>query len=147
MIDHFSLRVSDPARSKKFYAEALAPLGYAVAMENGEYVGLGVRGKPDFWVTPGTVATTHVAFVADDRAAVDAFYEAAMRAGAKDNGKPGLRLDYHPSYYAAFVLDLDGHNVEAVCHFPPGAKASGAKRPAKRAKKSKSARRPKRSRR
>ena len=127
MIDHMSLPVSDYARSKSFYLEALAPLGYGIAMEvtpeqsGGEsYVGFGNDRKPYFWLAPsdGAQSRIHVAFAAKDRAAVDAFYRAALAAGGKDNGGPGLRAHYHPNYYGAFVHDPDGHNVEAVCHMP-----------------------------
>lgn len=85
-----------------------------------EGAGYGVDGKPSFWIGTGgrTKGAMHVAFVAESRAAVDAFYAAAMAAGAKDNGPPGIRAHYHPNYYGAFVLDPDGHNVEAVCHKP-----------------------------
>jgi catechol 2,3-dioxygenase-like lactoylglutathione lyase family enzyme len=116
MIDHISIGVRDIAAAKKFYAQALAPLGYSVMMEFPEGTGLGTDGKPDFWLVqrdPG--AGNHVAFVCRDRQMVDAFYEAAMAAGAKDNGKPGPR-PYHHNYYGAFVFDPDGHNIEAVCH-------------------------------
>jgi len=120
MIDHLGITVTDVAKSKTFYAAALAPLDYGVIMEiAGVGAGLGVDGKPDFWISQGEpVRPTHVAFRAKDRATVDAFYEAAMAAGGRDNGKPGLREQYHPSYYGAFVLDPDGHNIEAVCHNP-----------------------------
>jgi len=127
MIDHMSLPVSDYARSKAFYLKALAPLGYGIAMEvtpeqsgGASYVGFGNDRKPYFWLAPSEVPQSHihVAFVAKDRAAVDALYRAALAAGGKDNGAPGLRAHYHPSYYGAFVLDPDGHNVEAVCHMP-----------------------------
>jgi catechol 2,3-dioxygenase-like lactoylglutathione lyase family enzyme len=127
MLDHIVLNVSDFARSKAFYQAALAPLGASVIMEvtaeqTGGYrgAGFGVRGKPTFWIGNGdpTRGTLHIAFAADNRAAVDAFYRAAIEAGAKDNGPPGLRPHYHPDYYGAFVLDPDGHNIEAVCHRP-----------------------------
>jgi catechol 2,3-dioxygenase-like lactoylglutathione lyase family enzyme len=122
MIDHITLAVRDHARAKSFFATALAPLGYEVAMDFGGFCGLGVAGKPDFWIAgedaEHPVVPMHVAFRARTRAAVDAFHAAALAAGARDNGKPGLRLDYHPSYYGAFVLDADGHNIEAVCHEP-----------------------------
>ncbi len=123
MIDHFTLKVSDASKSKAFYAAALKPLGYRVAMEFGAYCGLGVAGKPDFWLTqdPDNVRSMHFAFQSKDRKAVDGFYAAAVSAGGRDNGAPGVRKDYHPSYYAAFVLDPDGHNVEVVCHAPPAA--------------------------
>lgn len=128
MLDHIGLSVSDYARSKAFYDAVLPTLGGACVMaitaeETGgtyEGAGYGVGGKPSFWIGSGgnTKGSLHVAFLAPDRAAVDAFYAAAMSAGAKDNGPPGLRPHYHPDYYAAFVLDPDGHNVEAVCHRP-----------------------------
>jgi catechol 2,3-dioxygenase-like lactoylglutathione lyase family enzyme len=117
MIDHVSVRVSDFARSKAFYAEALRPLGYEVVMEFDSVAGLGAQGKPDFWIAEGKPrAPIHVAFASPDRATVDAFHEAALAAGAKDNGPPGLRPHYHEQYYGAFVHDPDGNNVEAVCH-------------------------------
>lgn len=129
MIDHLSLVVSDYDKSKAFYLKALEPLGYALVMElRREQIpnlpfdagcGLGVQGKPDLWLHPGpSVLPTHVAFRAATRERVRAFYEAAMAAGAKDNGAPGLRPHYHPNYYGAFVFDPDGYNIEAVCHDP-----------------------------
>ncbi len=120
MIDHIGLEVADYARSRQFYAAALAPIGYAVVMEFGEAAGLGSGGKPDFWISGGSATRPpmHVAFQCDDRAAVRAFYAAALEAGGTDNGPPGLRPDYHPTYYAAFVRDPDGNNIEAVCHRP-----------------------------
>jgi catechol 2,3-dioxygenase-like lactoylglutathione lyase family enzyme len=126
MIDHVGFAVSDYARAKAFYQKALAPLGYALVMEVGAdqtesgspAAGFGIGGKPDFWIGgEGRLEKPlHVAIVAKDRGAVDAFHRAALAAGAKDNGAPGLRAHYHPDYYAAFVLDPDGHNIEAVCH-------------------------------
>jgi catechol 2,3-dioxygenase-like lactoylglutathione lyase family enzyme len=126
MIDHIGFPVSDYARSKAFYEKALAPLGYAMIMEFAETtsgspaVGFGRDGKPDFWIggEGGLQGVLHVAIAADNRPMVDAFYRAALAAGGKDNGAPGLRPHYHPNYYGAFVLDPDGHNVEAVCHRP-----------------------------
>lgn len=127
MIDHTGLDVSDPAASRKFYEAALAPLGYEILMEvpvavtGGAVVfGMGVPPKPDFWIHQGSPQKPplHVAFSARDRATVDAFYRAAMAAGGKDNGPPGLRPHYHENYYGAFVLDPDGHNIEACCHLP-----------------------------
>ena len=138
MIDHISLRVVDLTRAKEWYVQALAPLGYEVIMEFPEAVGMGVKGKPDLWLTPGGVegATTHLAFRVRDNATVDAFHAAALAAGGGDNGGPGLREAYHPRYYGAFVLDPDGNNVEAVCHGEePAAKPAAAKkRPAARKK-------------
>jgi catechol 2,3-dioxygenase-like lactoylglutathione lyase family enzyme len=127
MLDHIGFPVSDYARSKAFYEKALAPLGYRVVMEvtpeqsGGQaHAGFGDDRKPYFWIGTGTPLTgrLHVAFVANNRAAVDAFYRAALAAGGKDNGAPSLRPQYHPNYYGAFVLDPDGHNIEAVCHSP-----------------------------
>lgn len=128
IIDHFGFGVSDYGRAKAFYAQALAPLGITLVMEVGPEqtggkvcaCGFGKNGKPEFWISSNGTTTPimHVAFVADSRAEVRAFYESALRAGGRDNGAPGPRPQYHPSYYGAFVLDLDGHNVEAVCHGP-----------------------------
>jgi catechol 2,3-dioxygenase-like lactoylglutathione lyase family enzyme len=124
MLDHMGFGVSDFARSRSFYEQALAPLGIAIVMEvtpeqTGGHAaaGFGKDRKPFFWIARGDVsANVHVAFAADSRAAVDAFHRAALAAGGRDNGAPGLRPHYHPNYYGAFVLDPDGHNVEAVCH-------------------------------
>ncbi|HEY1460776.1 MAG TPA: VOC family protein [Casimicrobiaceae bacterium] len=120
MIDHTGVNVSNFVRSKVFYIAALAPLGYSVLMEFGDAAGFGVAPKPDFWIAQGApnVPPMHVAFRAETRAQVDAFHRAAMAAGGKDNGAPGLRPHYHANYYGAFVLDPDGHNIEAVCHAP-----------------------------
>ena len=121
MIDHVTLPVADYARSKAFYEKALAPLGYAHVMEfHGCVGGFAVDGKPDFWIEgqEGAPREVHVAFGAKTRAAVDAFHAAALAAGAEDNGQPGLRPEYHATYYAAFAIDPDGHNIEAVCHKP-----------------------------
>jgi catechol 2,3-dioxygenase-like lactoylglutathione lyase family enzyme len=121
MIDHTGVAVSNFGKSKAFYAAALAPLGYAILMEFEKVAGFGVAPKPDFWIGEGApnVPPIHVAFRADSRAQVDAFYQAAIAAGGRDNGAPGLREHYHPNYYGAFVLDPDGHNIEAVCHEAP----------------------------
>ena len=127
MIDHTGFNVSDPKKSRAFYESALAPLGYRVLMEipvehtGGKVVlGMGVPPKPDFWLAEGAPQTPrmHIAFLADSRAQVDEFYKAALAAGGKDNGPPGPRAHYHPHYYGAFVLDPDGHNIEAVIHTP-----------------------------
>jgi catechol 2,3-dioxygenase-like lactoylglutathione lyase family enzyme len=118
MIDHVKLHVRDAQRSKAFYEAALAPLGYRVVMEPvaGVVIGMGTR-FPDFWLARSDAPTVvHVALRAEDRAAVDAFHAAALAAGGEDNGAPGLRPQYHPGYYGAFVLDPDGNNVEAVHH-------------------------------
>lgn len=127
MIDHTGLKVSLPERSRRFYESALAPLGYTALMEvPKEYtggavvVGYGVAPKPDFWIAEGTPndPRLHIAFRAESRKQVDEFYKAALSAGGKDNGAPGTRPHYHKDYYGAFVLDPDGHNIEAVCHAP-----------------------------
>ena len=126
ILDHIGIPVSDFARAKAFYTQALAPLGISAVMEvtaemtgNGAAAGFGRGRKPDFWIgEDDRVGRTHVAFAAQSRAEVDAFYAAAIAAGGRDNGPPGLRPHYHPDYYGAFVLDPDGHNVEAVCHRP-----------------------------
>ena len=122
MFDHVGLNVRDYAASRAFYERALAPLGWSVVMAFDEWkaAGFGTAEKPEFWVSErepyGT--GTHVAFVAGDRATVDDFHAAALAAGGRDNGAPGIREMYHPTYYGAFVLDADGNNVEAVCHTP-----------------------------
>jgi catechol 2,3-dioxygenase-like lactoylglutathione lyase family enzyme len=123
VFDHVGLNVRDFAASRAFYESALAPLGFHVVMDFVDWkaVGFGEDGpveKPEFWVSErepfGT--GTHVAFSCPDRETVDAFHAAAIGAGGRDNGPPGLREHYHPTYYAAFVLDPDGNNIEAVCH-------------------------------
>ena len=118
MIDHVSLHVSDYEKSKRFFERALATLGYTVIMEfGGAVAGLGAGGKPDFWIAQGEAGNpVHIAFVSANRGTVDAFYHAAIAAGGRDNGAPGLRPQYHPNYYGAFVFDPDGNNIEAVCH-------------------------------
>jgi catechol 2,3-dioxygenase-like lactoylglutathione lyase family enzyme len=127
ILDHIGINVSDYERSKSFYAKALEPLGVTLVMEFGKAAGFGRDGKPDFWIGEGTtsfqkpehlaaITPVHVSFVARSRKEVDAFHAAALAAGARDNGGPGIRKEYHPSYYGAFVIDPDGHNVEAVIH-------------------------------
>ena len=120
MIDHVTANVADVERAKQFYSQALAPLGYSLRAEFSGAAGFGSgEGIPDFWIgSSETRGPTHVAFTAADRAAVDAFHEAAMAAGAEDNGAPGVREHYHQNYYAAFVHDRDGNNLEAVTHRP-----------------------------
>lgn len=127
MIDHTGVAVSDFAKSKAFYASALAPIGYQLLMEipaavtrSADVAGFGAPPKPDFWIAGGTAnkPPLHVAFRVESRALVDAFYKAGIAAGGRDNGAPGIRAHYHPDYYGAFVLDPDGHNVEVVCHEP-----------------------------
>ena len=117
MIDHVGLDVSDLATSRAFYEQALGPLGYAVVFEMEGLVGFG-DGQSMIGVRPGSGGPTHVAFASPDRATVDAFYEASIAAGGEDNGAPGVRAHYHENYYAAFVHDPDGHNLEAVCQKP-----------------------------
>jgi catechol 2,3-dioxygenase-like lactoylglutathione lyase family enzyme len=120
MFDHVSLSVTDPARSRAFYAKALAPLGYKVISQYEGGFGIGAEDGSAVWVAggPAQKPIAHLAFRAADRKQVDAFHRAALAAGGKDNGKPGLRESYSPTYYAAFVLDPDGNNIEAVCHAP-----------------------------
>ncbi len=117
MLDHLGLAVSDIAKSKAFFQAALAPLGYKVLFDLGATVGLGPD-RPVFWISRGAVGKSHVAFAAPNRAAVKAFYHAAIAAGGKDNGVPGLRPQYHADYFGAFVLDPDGNNIEAVSRQP-----------------------------
>jgi catechol 2,3-dioxygenase-like lactoylglutathione lyase family enzyme len=125
VIDHVGWQVADYDLSVRFYAAVLKPLGWKKQMEfdwgGGKSVGFGPAGKPFLWLSSGGRTTPHIhfAFAAGSRAAVDAFHKAALKAGAKDNGAPGLRPEYHENYYAAFVLDPDGHNIEAVIHTPP----------------------------
>jgi catechol 2,3-dioxygenase-like lactoylglutathione lyase family enzyme len=115
MIAHTSLHVSDYGRSKTFYGKVLEPLGYTNNMEYGEAAGFNDGKNTDFWISKESrVIPTHLAFEAHSRDEVEAFHQAALAAGAKDNGKPGYRPDYWPGYYAAFVHDPDGHNIEAV---------------------------------
>lgn len=126
MIDHIGFPVSDYARAKAFYSAALAPLGYTLVMEVQQHdndapaAGFGRDGKPDLWIggEGGMNKPLHVAIAAANRASVDAFHRAALAAGGRDNGAPGLRPHYHANYYGAFVRDPDGHNIEAVCHAP-----------------------------
>ena len=132
MLDHISLRVQDHSRAVAFYRAALAPLGYRVLMEYPGAAGLGA-GMPDFWLmaTEQPINPTHVAFSAD-RATVDAFHAAALSAGGTDNGPPGLRADFHPHYYGAYVRDPEGNNVEVVCHADPAAKPAPVKTAARK---------------
>ncbi len=120
MFDHIGVTVTDVEASRKFYISALAPLGIGVAMEFAGRVGMGRDSRPQFWFRQGDppASPLHLAFSARNRAEVSAFHAAALAAGAKDNGAPGLRPHYHPNYYGAFAIDPDGHNIEAVCHSP-----------------------------
>jgi catechol 2,3-dioxygenase-like lactoylglutathione lyase family enzyme len=127
VLDHITLNVTDYARSKAFYEKVLAPLGITAVMEYGLACGFGRNGKPDFWIGQGVakfqkeeqlnpITPVHVCFAARSRAEVDAFHLAALAAGGRDHGAPGLRPEYHASYYGAFALDFDGHNIEAAIH-------------------------------
>ena len=125
MIDHTGFIVSDLARSKAFYLQALAPLGYAIGLELEQALGFAVRDPQsgddpggDFWIATGTPyqPRSHIAFRASSREQVIAFYEAGLAAGGRDLGAPGLRPHYHAGYFAAFILDPDGYNIEAVYH-------------------------------
>jgi catechol 2,3-dioxygenase-like lactoylglutathione lyase family enzyme len=125
MLDHTGFAVSDFERSRAFYEAALAPLSISLIVEfsaeqtgSDAYAGFGSEGRPYFWIGDGGGAFDglHIAFAARTRAEVDAFHHAALQAGGRDNGAPGLRPHYHENYYGAFVLDPDGVNIEAVCH-------------------------------
>ncbi len=121
MLDHITIGVGDFAKAQAFYDAALAPLGITrFAGDGRHFAGYGAKPKAFFWigVRDAIAAGTHIAFTAPDRATVDAFHRTALAAGGRDNGAPGLRPQYHPNYYGAFVLDPDGHNIEAVCHQP-----------------------------
>jgi len=127
MIDHTGIVVSDYGKSKAFYSKTLAAIGYELLMEipasvtgHTDVAGFGEPPKPDFWMSNGAPNNPpiHIAFRVASHALVDAFYRAAIAAGGRDNGPPGIRAHYHPNYYGAFVLDPDGHNIEAVCHSP-----------------------------
>jgi catechol 2,3-dioxygenase-like lactoylglutathione lyase family enzyme len=128
MIDHTGVRVSDFARAKAFYRAALAPIGYQLLLEfpatvtgsGDDVAGFGVPEEADFWIAAGQAnePPLHVAFRVGGRVLVDAFHRAALAAGGRDNGAPGLRPQYHPDYYSAYVLDPDGHNIEVVCRAP-----------------------------
>jgi catechol 2,3-dioxygenase-like lactoylglutathione lyase family enzyme len=120
ILDHIGVAVRDFAKSSTFYRRALAPLGIQTVLEGDGWAMLGKDGRPEFWfgvhgMPPGPI---HVAFAAENREQVRAFHRAALAAGGRDNGAPGIRAKYHPDYYGAFVFDPDGHNIEAVCHKP-----------------------------
>ena len=128
ILDHLGIDVSDYKRSKEFYRTILKPLGIELLVDeeilklaDQKFAGFGKEGKAEFWIGAGKQVTprVHIAFSASSRDQVDQFYETAIQAGAKDNGKPGIREIYHPNYYGAFVIAPDGHNVEAVCHKRP----------------------------
>jgi catechol 2,3-dioxygenase-like lactoylglutathione lyase family enzyme len=120
MLDHIGIPVSDLDRAKDFYSEALAPIGFLLLGESAAHAAFGIGHMPYLLLrlTDVPPVSTHVAFIADTRAQIDAFHAAAVAAGGTDNGSPGIRADYHPDYYAAFVLDPDGHNIEVVKHTP-----------------------------
>ena len=128
MLDHVGFAVADAERSRRFYQRALEPLGITLIMSvtpdqteaGGTAHGFGSDGKPYFWIGDNERVGegAHIAFTAESRAKVDEFYQAALAAGGRDNGAPGLRPQYHPNYYGAFVFDPDGTNIEAVCHRP-----------------------------
>ncbi|WP_224369023.1 VOC family protein [Hyalangium versicolor] len=135
MLDHIMLRVKDYAESKRFYDEVLGTLGYRMVMEFEEGGGYGDT-KPYFWIGAAgdPHPRLHMAFAAKDHAAVDAFHAKALALGAKDDGAPGLRPHYHASYYGAFVIDPNGHNIEAVCHTPANQlKKAASKKSARKA--------------
>jgi catechol 2,3-dioxygenase-like lactoylglutathione lyase family enzyme len=142
MIDHISVRVQDFSKAVEFYRAALEPLGYQVLMQFEGAAGLGAGGMPDLWImqTEKALNPTHVA-ISGERSQIDAFHGAALAAGATDNGPPGPRVDYHPHYYAAFVLDPEGNNLEVVCHTPEGTVAASS-RPRAAKKSAKAATRP-----
>ncbi len=120
MFDHIGLTVTSLSGSGRFYSEVLGALGYSKVSEDKGYLGFGRPDTPAFWLYEGIGADgrTHVAFTCRSRDEVDAFYERGIAAGARDNGAPGVRADYDASYYAAFLRDPDGNNIEAVCHGP-----------------------------
>ena len=126
MLDHIGFSVRNLKQSREFYEKALLPLAIKVLMEvtpemtggDSLHCGFGSHNKPSFWISSaGEICPSiHIAFTASSRTEVDAFYHVALTAGGKDNGAPGLRTIYHPNYYGAFIIDMDGHNIEAVCH-------------------------------
>lgn len=118
IIDHIGIAISDYDKSKEFYLKALAPLGIELLAEVQGWAGFGKEEKPEFWfgLNKEIQKPMHIAFLATSREMVNQFYKASLKAGALDNGKPGIREIYHPNYYGAFVIDPDGHNIEAVCH-------------------------------
>ena len=119
LFDHVIIDVADIGSARSFYERALAPLGYELVMESDGRYAFGRDGRPDFWIADrgtGDASGVHLAFAAEGQAAVDAFHREAIAAGASDNGAPGIRPDYHSTYYAAFVIDPHGHNIEAVHH-------------------------------
>ena len=119
-LDHIGFNVGEFAKSRAFYIDALAPLGIGIFKEGPGWALIGKNGRGQFWIGSfgAKASPIHIAFAAANRAQVRAFYDAALKAGGKDNGAPGIRAQYHPNYYGAFVIDPDGHNIEAVCHAP-----------------------------
>lgn len=134
MLDHIMLRVKDYAESKRFYDAVLGTLGYKMLMEFGEGGGYGDE-MPQFWIgaAPDPNPRMHIAFTAKSRAQVDAFHAKALELGAQDNGAPGLRPQYHANYYGAFIIDPNGHNIEAVIHTPDKPQRKAKKAPVKKA--------------
>lgn len=119
ILDHLTLHVADYEPSRAFYLRALAPLEIGIVVEFGRVAGFGREGRGEFWLAGGaSQPPMHIAFAARSRAEVDAFHAAALAAGARDNGAPGIRTIYHPDYYGGFVIAPEGHNIEAVCHRP-----------------------------
>ena len=121
MLDHLGIQCVDVAAAAAFYDAVFVPLGFRRVMDFGEYIGYGADQKPDFWLGPNTGSgfrESHIAFEAPDRAAVRAFFDAAVRTGSEVLHEPRVWPEYHPAYYGAFVRDPDGNNVEAVCHAP-----------------------------
>jgi catechol 2,3-dioxygenase-like lactoylglutathione lyase family enzyme len=127
-LDHIGIAVTNYAASKDFYVKALAPLGLELVKEvtpemsgdGSRAAGFGANGRPFFWIGTGPAPSrVHVALTAPSRGVVDKFYTNGLAVGGRDNGAPGVRAYYHPNYYGAFILDPDGHNIEAVCHLPP----------------------------
>jgi catechol 2,3-dioxygenase-like lactoylglutathione lyase family enzyme len=115
MYDHIGIKVKHLDASVRFYTAALAPLGYVLCTEGDGYAGFGPKDAPSLWLYTGHASGTHIALSAKSHKAVDGFYQSGLEGGGRDNGKPGIRQDYSPHYYAAFLLDPDGNNVEAVC--------------------------------
>jgi catechol 2,3-dioxygenase-like lactoylglutathione lyase family enzyme len=119
MYDHIGLKVKSLDASVRFFKAALAPLGYELCSHDESGASFGPKGAPALWLSPSKGSAgpgVHIAFRAADRAAVDRFHKDGVKAGGKDNGRAGPRADYGPKYYAAFLIDPDGNNVEAVCN-------------------------------
>jgi predicted lactoylglutathione lyase len=118
MYDHVGFKVRDLKKSMQFYTAALEPLGHVLGSNDASYAGIGPAGEPALWLYAAKESNNpgvHIAFRAANRGAVDRFFKKGVENGGKDNGQPGIRTDYSPTYYAAFLIDPDGNNVEAVC--------------------------------